>query len=164
MPLSQEHRLVRTFFQLIRNRYKFTLLNLGIGRITAITFAKAGWAVVLFARRADRLQETVAQCPDSQNTLIVQGDVTDEVAVSRLFASAVERFGVCPSWPRWSHSPRVLTFWPFASRSCRRTVQRTSNFFVPMICSISFKNGRMQESVIQQYPLSSCHYHHGKAS
>ncbi|KAI0088491.1 short-chain dehydrogenase/reductase SDR [Irpex rosettiformis] len=65
----------------------------GIGRITAITFAKAGWSVVLFARRADRLQETVTECPDPGKTLIVQGDVTDEAAVLRLFASAVERFG-----------------------------------------------------------------------
>lgn len=88
-----------TFFQPITICYKFNLLNSGIGRVTAITFAKAGWAVVLFARRADRLQETVAGCPDSENTLIVQGDVTDEAAVSRLFASAVERFGMsCLAW------------------------------------------------------------------
>ncbi|KAI0768898.1 short-chain dehydrogenase/reductase SDR [Irpex lacteus] len=65
----------------------------GIGKTTAITFAKAGWSVVLFARRADRLHETVSECPDAEKTLIVQGDVTDEAAVERLFKEAVERFG-----------------------------------------------------------------------
>lgn len=66
----------------------------GIGKTTAITFAKAGWSVVLFARRADRLHETVSECPDAEKTLIVQGNVTDEAAVERLFKEAVERFGM----------------------------------------------------------------------
>ncbi|KAI0737015.1 hypothetical protein BC629DRAFT_1600646 [Irpex lacteus] len=65
----------------------------GIGKTTAITFAKAGWSVLLFARRADRLQETVSECPDAEKTLVVQGDVTDEATVERLFEDAVARFG-----------------------------------------------------------------------
>ena len=65
----------------------------GIGRSTAIALAEAGWSLVLFARRADKLQDTQAQCPNPDKVLLVNGDVTDEVAVVGLFKSAVQRFG-----------------------------------------------------------------------
>jgi len=65
----------------------------GIGRATAITLAKAGWSLVLFARRTEQLQETQAHCPHPDQCLLVPGDITNEEAVVKLFASAVERFG-----------------------------------------------------------------------
>ncbi|KAI0682805.1 short-chain dehydrogenase/reductase SDR [Cytidiella melzeri] len=65
----------------------------GIGRATAVTLASAGWSVVLFARRAEQLEETKALCPDPSKCLLVQGDVTNEAEVIKLFASAVEQFG-----------------------------------------------------------------------
>lgn len=65
----------------------------GIGRSTAIALAEAGWSLVLFARRADKLQDTQAQCPRPDKVLLVNGDVTDELAVIVLFKAAVQRFG-----------------------------------------------------------------------
>ncbi|KAI0345651.1 short-chain dehydrogenase/reductase SDR [Trametopsis cervina] len=65
----------------------------GIGQVTAITFAQGGWSVVLFARRLELLQETQAQCPDPEKVLLIQGDVTSEEAVIKLFKSAVDKFG-----------------------------------------------------------------------
>ncbi|KAJ6567432.1 hypothetical protein DFH09DRAFT_1247410 [Mycena vulgaris] len=65
----------------------------GIGRESAIALSKAGWNVVLTARRADALHETSLLCESPANCLILAGDVTDEEFVRKLFAETVSRFG-----------------------------------------------------------------------
>ena len=65
--------------------------TLGIGKHSAIALSKAGWNVVLIARREPELQEAAAQCP---NPVLVQaGDVTDESFVKQAFEVAKSRFG-----------------------------------------------------------------------
>ena len=65
----------------------------GIGRETAIALARAGWTVVLFARRASQLKETQVACPDPDAVMVVEGDVTKEDDIVRLFNTTVERYG-----------------------------------------------------------------------
>jgi len=65
----------------------------GIGRESAIALSKAGWNVVLTARRADALQETTSLCQSPETTLVLAGDVTDEGFVKKLFSETVARFG-----------------------------------------------------------------------
>ncbi|KAK0464728.1 oxidoreductase protein [Desarmillaria tabescens] len=65
----------------------------GIGRQSAISLSKAGWNVVLTARREEALQESVNLCVHPENSLVLAGDVTNEDFVKELFAKAVERFG-----------------------------------------------------------------------
>jgi short-subunit dehydrogenase len=68
----------------------------GIGMETALAFAKAGYAVVLAARREKRLEEVAEACrkenPDI-DTLVRRTDVTDPQQVDALVAAAVDRFG-----------------------------------------------------------------------
>jgi NADP-dependent 3-hydroxy acid dehydrogenase YdfG len=63
----------------------------GIGKISAIALSKAGWNVVLTARREAELKVTAEGCPAS--TLVVPGDVTDPAFVKTLFASTIEKYG-----------------------------------------------------------------------
>ncbi len=63
----------------------------GIGKSVALALAKAGYAVVLAARRLQALQEVAAEA--GSEALPVVTDVTDPASVATLFARAVERFG-----------------------------------------------------------------------
>lgn len=65
----------------------------GIGRAAALALLHAGYAVVLAGRRADALEQTLAQAPKESHALIVPTDVRDETAVATLFRLTVERFG-----------------------------------------------------------------------
>jgi len=65
----------------------------GIGRASAIALSKAGWSVVLFARRLEHLEETKAMCANAEECLVAQGDVTSEEDVARVFRDTVSRFG-----------------------------------------------------------------------
>ncbi|HVY89697.1 MAG TPA: SDR family oxidoreductase [Hyphomonadaceae bacterium] len=62
----------------------------GIGRATALAFARAGWDVGLIGRRADALEETAKQ---AGRGLVLAGDVTQPADVDRVFAEAVAKFG-----------------------------------------------------------------------
>jgi NADP-dependent 3-hydroxy acid dehydrogenase YdfG len=66
----------------------------GIGRATALGLARDGAAVVVSARRADRLAELVRDITalDGQ-ALAVVADVTSEDAMHQLVRRSVERFG-----------------------------------------------------------------------
>ena len=65
----------------------------GIGRATALTFARHGARLVLGARRADVLAEVVAECEQiGASALAVPTDVTDAEAVQQL-ARAAQNFG-----------------------------------------------------------------------
>lgn len=80
----------------IYNKSPPNALSLGIGRATAIALLKAGWNVILTARRNDALQETVNLATESGATgksFSITGDITDEAFVKRLFAEGVGHFG-----------------------------------------------------------------------
>ncbi|RPD47881.1 SDR family oxidoreductase [Hymenobacter sediminis] len=63
----------------------------GIGRATALTFARHGATLVLAARRAEVLAEVVAECERlGARALAVPTDVTDAEAVQRLAHAATE--------------------------------------------------------------------------
>ena len=71
----------------------------GIGRATAVQFARAGADLVLAARRQNVLDEVAAQCQAlGAQVLVVATDVTDERAVRALASAAVARFGGIDVW------------------------------------------------------------------
>jgi NAD(P)-dependent dehydrogenase (short-subunit alcohol dehydrogenase family) len=63
----------------------------GIGRCVALALAKAGYAVVLAGRRAQRLHEAARE--GGSQCLPVVADVTDESSVAALFARITADFG-----------------------------------------------------------------------
>jgi len=66
----------------------------GIGRETALAFARRGWAVVLAARRADCLADVAAACGVAGGeAMVVVTDVAQRNQVEAAVAGAVERFG-----------------------------------------------------------------------
>jgi NAD(P)-dependent dehydrogenase (short-subunit alcohol dehydrogenase family) len=67
----------------------------GIGAATALLAAQRGYAVcVNHTSRGDRAEQVVAAIRESGGTAIaIQADVSDEEAVKRLFASAIETLG-----------------------------------------------------------------------
>ncbi len=66
----------------------------GIGRATALRLARDGAAVVICARRGDRLETLASEITAAGGqALPVVADVTREADMQRLVASAVERFG-----------------------------------------------------------------------
>jgi short-subunit dehydrogenase len=83
----------------------------GIGRATALRFAKEGSKVVLAARSADALEEVAEQCRRRHvEALVVPTDVTDASAVEALALAAVERFGGIDVWV---NDAAVAVFGPF---------------------------------------------------
>ncbi|MDB5410286.1 MAG: Short-chain dehydrogenase/reductase [Rhodospirillales bacterium] len=66
----------------------------GIGEATALALTAEGSAVVIAARRRDRLEALVQRIAEAGGTAVAQAtDVTSEEQVERLFALAQERFG-----------------------------------------------------------------------
>ena len=66
----------------------------GIGEATAIALARRGYAVVVSARRQDKLERVAAACDAEGGLGVVHvADVSDESQVDALVASTVERFG-----------------------------------------------------------------------
>jgi short-subunit dehydrogenase len=71
----------------------------GIGRATALEFAKQGANLVLAARNQENLEETAKKCRKSGSpVLIVPTDVTRENEVEALAERTVERFGHIDVW------------------------------------------------------------------
>jgi NAD(P)-dependent dehydrogenase (short-subunit alcohol dehydrogenase family) len=66
----------------------------GIGRATALALLAAGYAVVLAGRRADALQQTIAQAgARAADALAVPTDAGDPASVAALFDTLRQRFG-----------------------------------------------------------------------
>ncbi|HSP81463.1 MAG TPA: SDR family NAD(P)-dependent oxidoreductase, partial [Myxococcaceae bacterium] len=71
----------------------------GIGRETALEFARQGATVVLGARREQPLHEVAERCRQLVGrALAVPMDVTDEDAVQGLARTAIENFGRIDVW------------------------------------------------------------------
>jgi short-subunit dehydrogenase len=66
----------------------------GIGRASALAFARAGARLSLSARRVDRLEALAAELRALGNdALVVEADVAAEADVKRFVAATVERYG-----------------------------------------------------------------------
>ena len=66
----------------------------GIGRYSAIALLKAGYSVGLAGRRAEALQETIAEAgEDGARALAVPTDVGKEASVAKLFAEVKKAYG-----------------------------------------------------------------------
>ncbi|MGH9163412.1 MAG: SDR family oxidoreductase [Vicinamibacteraceae bacterium] len=66
----------------------------GIGRAVAIGFLRQGYAVALAGRRADRLEQTVAESGAERATaLVAPTNVTDPASIRRLFDMTCGTFG-----------------------------------------------------------------------
>src|SRR4051794_23007079 len=71
----------------------------GVGRATAIEFARHGAKIVLAARNREALEEVEALCRDiGALALAVQTDVTDADAMKNLAATAAEFGGAIDVW------------------------------------------------------------------
>jgi short-subunit dehydrogenase len=71
----------------------------GVGRATALRFARQGACLVLAARRGSALRDVAAECERlGASALPVMTDVTDAAAVDALAAVAVANFGVIDVW------------------------------------------------------------------
>jgi NAD(P)-dependent dehydrogenase (short-subunit alcohol dehydrogenase family) len=65
----------------------------GVGRASALALMKAGFAVVLAGRRADKLNETAEAGKAFGTSLAVPSDMTDPSSIAALFAKTKETFG-----------------------------------------------------------------------
>src|SRR3954469_14482554 len=66
----------------------------GIGKAVSLGLLNAGYSVVLAGRRADALNQTVAESgAPPERVLAIPTDVTSAAAVQRLFAETEARFG-----------------------------------------------------------------------
>jgi NAD(P)-dependent dehydrogenase (short-subunit alcohol dehydrogenase family) len=63
----------------------------GVGKAVTLALSRAGYAVVLTGRRADKLEAVAKEA--GGRTLVVAGDIGDPVAVRKLFAKTKENFG-----------------------------------------------------------------------
>jgi short-subunit dehydrogenase len=71
----------------------------GIGRATALRFARHGSALALCSRAGEALEEIAAECESAgAEVLFEELDVSDEGAVERLAQRTVERFGRIDVW------------------------------------------------------------------
>ncbi len=71
----------------------------GIGRATALEFARRGANVVVAARREEPLESLVGECQGAgAQAIAVPTDVRDLAAVEALAAAAVDRFGRLDVW------------------------------------------------------------------
>lgn len=96
----------------------------GVGRATAVQFARAGADLVLAARRQAVLDEGAAQCQAlGAQALVVPTDVTDERAVRALASAAVARFGGIDVWINNVGVGAVGTFVQTPLKSHRRVIE-----------------------------------------
>lgn len=88
-------------------------ITIGIGRQTAIALSKAGWNVVLTARREKELLETSTLCSGPFH--VVVGDVTDENFVAKLFGETLVIFGTSKAQMSTWHCHSTHTYFYISS-------------------------------------------------
>ncbi|KQM57492.1 SDR family oxidoreductase [Agreia sp. Leaf210] len=95
----------------------------GIGRATALRFAKSGHSLVLASRRAEALRELVEECESLGATAIsVPTDVSDEHAVQALGRAAEKRFGRIDVWANVAGTSVFGTFTEVPLTDFRRVI------------------------------------------
>lgn len=84
----------------------------GIGRATALTFAREGAHVVMNGRREELLRDAARSIAEETGAQVatVVGDVCDPAVCERLIATAVERFGGVHALVTNSGGPRAGSF------------------------------------------------------
>jgi NAD(P)-dependent dehydrogenase (short-subunit alcohol dehydrogenase family) len=65
----------------------------GIGKAAALALLGEGWSVALAGRRAEMLNEAIAESGAGERALAVVADVGKQDSVRNLFAKTMERFG-----------------------------------------------------------------------
>lgn len=71
----------------------------GIGRATALAFARGGHALAVVARRGDALEELATQCRGyGAEVLVMPADVTDPAAMDGIARTVASRFGWVDVW------------------------------------------------------------------
>ncbi|HEX2037546.1 MAG TPA: SDR family oxidoreductase [Chloroflexota bacterium] len=96
----------------------------GIGRATALEFARRGARVVVAARRAEPLATLVQQCEaHGVPALAVPADASEEAAVEQLAAQAVERFGRLDVWVNCASVTAIGRFEETPMEDFRRVVE-----------------------------------------
>ena len=65
----------------------------GIGKASALALLRAGWSVVLTARRVEQCEAAIRESGAGDRALAVKCDVSDAASVKALFARAKETFG-----------------------------------------------------------------------
>jgi NAD(P)-dependent dehydrogenase (short-subunit alcohol dehydrogenase family)/pimeloyl-ACP methyl ester carboxylesterase len=96
----------------------------GIGRATALAFARRGATVVLAARREQALRELAADCERlGARAVATPTDVTDEGAVQELARRAVEQFGRLDVWVNNAAVALFARFEEMPPEACRRVIE-----------------------------------------
>lgn len=96
----------------------------GIGRATALAFAREGARVVLAARRPEPLWQAAEACRDrGAEVLAVPTDVSDPEQVEQLARVAVEAFGSLDVWVNDAGTGLFGRFWNAPIETHRRVIE-----------------------------------------
>ena len=69
----------------------------GIGRATAISFAKAGWDLILLSRNIDKMEKLKLELTNTQTKIcLVKCDLSNSNEIESSIKKSIEKFG-CPS-------------------------------------------------------------------
>ena len=69
----------------------------GIGRSTAITFANAGWDLILLSRNMDLMEKLKSELLNTKSTInLVKCDLSNPLEIENCVKKAIEKYG-CPS-------------------------------------------------------------------
>jgi short-subunit dehydrogenase len=100
----------------------------GIGRATALEFARRGANVVLGARNKSALKEVAEQCEHTGvDAIVVQTDVTDDKSVQNLARRANDEFGRIDVWVNNAGVGAYGSFDELPPQDFRRVIE--TNFF-----------------------------------